>query len=943
MRVPPTIAARSRRDRVGSSKDAIVGREAEFASVSRFLEDAQSEARILLLEGEPGIGKTTLWLAGVDLARDAGHRVMSSQPAEIETSFSYAALGDLLADVLDETLDAMPDPQRRALEVALLRHESDAPPPDRRAVALAFLRALESLGSMRPVLVAVDDAQWLDRPSAQVLAFAIRRLPPGVKVLASLRVAPGIRDPLDLRRSTHDRTLRLRLGPIGVSDLARLIHGRLGRSLSRPLVSRIHQGSGGNPFFALEVARALDRRDPAHGEPLPIPDEIKDVLVARVKRLSVRARDVVLLASAMARPTIGSLVRARADSETGGLEEAEEAGIVDFEGDRVRFAHPLLASAVYWSAPDARRRRAHARLAEIATDLEERARHLALAGGAADEHVASLGEAAAGEAMRRGAPLAAAELFELAYERTPVEHGDRRCRRGRLAAGNHFAAGNPVRAQEMLTSQLEAGPAGVERAGAAYELSTMYWNDVGRARELLVLAVDEGGGDPNLLARAWSDLAYTEVHGGSLGVAARHAARAVAFAEPLEDRFAIRYALGTLGTVRALMGRDARGLMDRALSELSRDRRIRTIETGEAKELLARHIMWAGDLEAARRLFLEALGDLTDQGHELLRWEALLYLAELECRAGRWAEATALVDESQEIVADAGLDALGQVLFVRALVEALRGEADAAMSHAAEGLSRSEAQANLIFAVRNRAVLGFVELSLGRHAEAVEMMDSIPQTLEAMGVRESGAFPFLPDLIESLLVLGEMDHALALVERLEEQGRAHDRPLALATAARCRALAAATAGDLARAERELDLAVTEHARIPMPFELARTLLVRGDVFRRMKQKRAARGSLEEAARIFETLGALIWLEKTRSALSRVGGRAGSSSELTATERQVADLVAAGRRNKEVADELFITVKTVEANLRRVYQKLGVRSRTELAGRLLAAADADRQT
>jgi len=929
---------------MGASSQAIVGRETELASVSGFLEGADAAARVLLLEGEPGIGKTTLWRAGVDGARDRGHRVMRCQPAEIETSFSYAALGDLLGDALDETLNELPEPQRRALEIALLRRASDGSPPDQRAVALAFLRSLEVLGSIGPVLVAVDDAQWLDRSSARALAYAFRRLPPGVKVLASLRVAAGVQDPLDIRRSTHEgRTVRLGVKPIGLSHLARLIHQRLGRTLPRPLVSRVHQSSGGNPFFALEIARALGDAKPGHSEPLRIPDEIKDVLLARVRRLSAAARDVVLLASAMARPTIGSLVDARAEPEAGSLEEAEEAGIVEVDGDRVRFTHPLLASAVYWSSPDADRRRAHARIAEVADGTEERARHLALASDAADEQVASLVDAAADEAMRRGAPLATAELFELAYRRTPIEDRARRQRRARLAAGNHFAAGNPVRAQEMLTSHLEIAPAGVERAGVAYELSTMYWNDVGRARELLVLAVDEGTQDPHLLARALSDLAYTELHGGSLDVAERHAAQAVALAEPLEDRFPIRYALGTLGTIRVLMGGDARGLMERALSELSRDRRIRTIETGEPKELLARHVMWAGDLETAQRLFHEALSDLTDQGHELLRWEALLYLAELECRAGRWREATALVDESQEIVVDAGLDALDHVLFVRALVEAMRGEIEDARRHAEEGLSRSEAQENLIFAVRSRAVLGFVELSLGNHAKAVDVLDPVPGTLEGMGVREPGAFPFLPDVIEALLVVGETEHAQMLVGRLEEQGRALDRPLALATSARCRALAAAMAGDLAAAHREVDVAVTEHARVAMPFELARTLLVRGDVLRRAKQKRAARESLEQAARIFETLGAPIWLEKARSALTRVGGRSGTASDLTATERQVAELVAAGRKNKEVANELFISVKTVEANLHRVYQKLGVRSRTELAGLLLAAADAEGRT
>jgi DNA-binding CsgD family transcriptional regulator len=902
------------------------------------------DARILLLEGEPGIGKTMLWRAGVDMARAAGHRVMRCQPAEIETSFSYAALGDLLEGALDDTLDEMPEPQRRALEIALLRRDPVASPPDQRAVALAFLRSLEVLGSIGSVLVAVDDAQWLDGSSARALAFAFRRLPSSVRVLASLRAATGLQDPLQLRRSTHERGhVHVGVGPIGVSDLARVIHQRLGRTLPRPLVSRIHEGSAGNPLFALEIARALGEDEPVHAEPLRIPNEIRDALSARIRRLSATARDVVLLASAMARPTLASVVDPGVESEVDGLEEAKAAGILEIDGDRVRFAHPLLASAVYWSSSDADRRHAHARIAELANEIEERARHLALANDAADARVASLVEAAADVAMRRGAPVDAAELFELAYERTPVEDADRRRRRGRLAAGNHFAAGNSVRAQQMLTSHLEAAPAGVERAGVAYEISTMLWNDVGRARELLVLAVEEGERDPHLLARALSDLAHTEVHGGSLGEAAQLGARAVALAEPLQDRFPIRYALGTFGTVRVLMGHDASDLMDRALSEVSRDHRIRTIETGEPKELLARQVMWAGNLERARRLFGEALDELTAQGHELLRWEALLYLAELECRAGNWSDAQALVDESHEIVTDAGLDALGHVLFVCALVEAMRGDVDVAIRHSAEGLSRSEAQGNLIFAVRNRAVLGFVELSLGHHAQAVEVMDPVPETLDAMDVREPGAFPFLPDLIEPMVVLGEVGRATALTERLHERGRALDRPLAIATAARCRALMAARSGDLAGARRELDLALTEHARIAMPFELARTLLVRGDVLRRMKQKRSSRESIQGAAAIFETLGAKLWIEKAQSALDRVGGRSASTSELSATERRVAELAAAGRKNKEVADELFISVKTVEANLRRVYQKLGVRSRTELAGRLLTAPIAELRT
>jgi DNA-binding CsgD family transcriptional regulator len=205
--------------------------------------------------------------------------------------------------------------------------------------------------------------------------------------------------------------------------------------------------------------------------------------------------------------------------------------------------------------------------------------------------------------------------------------------------------------------------------------------------------------------------------------------------------------------------------------------------------------------------------------------------------------------------------------------------------------------------------------------------------LDALGSPEPGIIPVLPDAIEALVALGRLEEAGALLDRLEGQGRTLDRPWALATAGRCRGLLTAAQGDLAAARSALEQALVEHRRVPQPFELARTLLVKGEVERRAKQKRAARSALEQALDLFLALGAPLWAQRAQHDLDRVGGAIVPSSELTPTEQRIAQLVGEGKKNREVADALFISVKTVEANLSRIFHKLGVRSRTELTRRI----------
>jgi len=278
---------------------------------------------------------------------------------------------------------------------------------------------------------------------------------------------------------------------------------------------------------------------------------------------------------------------------------------------------------------------------------------------------------------------------------------------------------------------------------------------------------------------------------------------------------------------------------------------------------------------------------------------------------------------------------LGHLLFPRALVAAHTGDMDAARSDAEEGLRQSLRNEDMLDASCNRAVLGFLELSLSNPTAAIERLKPVLAFLDELGSPEPGIIPCVPDAIEALVSLGRLDEAEALLGRLERQGRTLDRPWAIATAARGRGLLTAARGDLTGASSALEQALVEHRRVPQPFELARTLLVKGEVERRAKQKRAARSTLEQALGLFQSLGAPLWGQRARDDLARVGGAVLPSNQLTPTEQRIAQLVGEGKKNREVADALFISVKTVEANLSRIFHKLGVRSRTELTRRIAA--------
>ena len=444
----------------------IVGRDEELRAISSFLEQRPARGA-LLIEGEPGIGKTTLWRAAVDAAvAQRLASVLQARPAESEQKLSFSALGDLLGPVVDR-LDELAAPRRRALEIALLLDSDAEAAPDARAVALATLdllrlagcgccscssRSMTRSGSTRP-----RARRWCTR-SAGSTATRSRCWPPTAPVVPSSRA---------IQRSVSS-SARCRSARSACCSGA----GQA-RRMTRPTLVRVHETSGGNPFFALELVRALDGQELHPGEPLPVPATLSALTASRFEGLDPETLEVLLYVAALARPTREVVRAAAGEGANSALETAAAAGVVETDGARLRFTHPLLASIHYGSAPSGDRERVHRRIAAVVTDAEERGRHLGAATTEPDAEVARALDEAATAARARGAPVAAAELGEIALRLTPPSDSESLLRRLCSAADHEFAAGATARARSLLEEALAAAPRGPEHARVALQLATL--------------------------------------------------------------------------------------------------------------------------------------------------------------------------------------------------------------------------------------------------------------------------------------------------------------------------------------------------------------------------------------------------------------------------------------------------------------------------------------
>ncbi|MEX2421948.1 MAG: LuxR C-terminal-related transcriptional regulator, partial [Actinomycetota bacterium] len=444
----------------------------------------------------------------------------------------------------------------------------------------------------------------------------------------------------------------------------------------------------------------------------------------------------------------------------------------------------------------------------------------------------------------------------------------------------------------------------------------------------------EAEDDLALRARVEQNLGYVWLFRGDLAASERHARAALQLAQELQEPRLLAEAFQAYPFVEFLLGGGVdQEMLDRGVALEGHMEGEFKGQVLRASFVVAQLLKFTDRLDEARRTFTELLGDAAAHGAESPIPQIRYHLAELECRAGNW---EAAMEHARESRAAAQRLRFGPMSseghFAVGLVQAHLGRAEPARQEALEGLRVAEEAGETLLMIPNLAVLGFLELSLDHPAEADTYLARAVELERAMGVLEPAYFRVVPDEVEALVSLGRLDEAEALLAPFEEAGTNLDRAWIIATGARCRALVLAARGDLDGASAAADEAVREHDRLALPFELGRTLLVRGAVERRAKRKREARDTLTEALEVFDGLGAALWAETTRAELARIGGRAPSSLDLTPTEDRVAALVAAGSTNREAADALFVSIHTVEANLKRIYRKLGVRSRTELASR-----------
>ena len=894
----------------------------------------------LLFGGAAGVGKTTLLRFGTEEAERRGMAVLSARASEPEAESSFATVADLLDLALDDLLPRLPGPQAEALEVALLRRAPGGPTTD-RAVGAALLTALRELARRGPAVVAIDDIQWVDSASAWVLSFAFRRLDrERVGVLVTERLSHhGVRGPAgsgsDRARSIADalaageRFRCVEVEGLSAGALRSVLAASSGRDIARPLLLRLHRATGGNPLFALELARAIGDRIVGPNDPLPAPADLQELVLGRIRELAPEVRDVLVMAAALPSPSPAVLELAGGDDVGASLEAAQDAGIIRITGETITFGHPLFGSVVYAASAPRRRRAEHARLARVLTDPEKRARHLALATGGPDEAVAGTLEEAARTARARGGRATAGELFQMAAaltaENTPRAWG----RRTISAALCHHESGSGEEARRLLRGAITALPAGPDRAEALWALAytETEWE---RNGDLCLQAVKEAGDDAQLLARIHLVLAEWRWMESGIRSAIHEADRGVDLAEESGDAALLTQALALAGHAHVAAGlSDGEPMLRRALAAVPLDADIPAWY--RPAHWVGCTLMWADRLEEARPLLVQEYERSEVTGNDDDRSGLAFHLCQLECRAGRLAAARTYGEVAHRLAAlHGGEQKLTLVTAGLALVEAIEGRLEEARALSGRALETARRLGDRLSAMHHRGVLGFLELGIGNPSATHAFLDGIAGELEDLGIGEPGLYPFVPEEIEALLGLGLFDRAAALTERLERRGAELDRPRLLATGARCRAYLLAATGDPTDALASLEEALRHHARFAVPLEFGRTLLAKGQVLRRLKQKRAARETLQGALDIFERLGAPLWAGRARAELARIGLRPPAPLDLTPTEQRVAELVAAGHTNREVAQALFVSVHTVEDNLRRIYRKLGVRSRTELA-------------
>ena len=540
----------------------MIGREGELRLVESFLDGAGPGARGLVLQGEAGIGKTTIWQAALDSATARGYRLVVTRPTQAEARLPFAGLNDLFGGLVDAERLELPAPQRVALDVALMRASVDGEPMRPLALSLAVLELMRLASVRRPLAVAIDDVQWLDESTAGVLRFALRRLDSERVIVVATERTAAAATPAILSDLPADRVGHVPVRALTAEMTDRLVDESIGLQLSPTMLRRVHRLSRGNPFHAIEVGRAIVaggiERAPGH---VPLPESLGGLVRARLASLPPDAHEATVHAAALSHPTVALLeATLGAERARAGIAAARDADVLTSGDDPIRFTHPLLATETYAALDDADRRDLHRRLATVVVEPEELARHLALAATGPDPAVADALDAAASHAHGRGAPDAAAELSELAAGLT-VATDPGRARRMAAAGRYRLMAGDVSRARELLERAL-AEPAarkGPARAELLFRLSGVrqLMDDFTASEELASEALRHAGDDVALTIQVKLLLAGVSfITGRNWTAGASHSFEAMKLAEELDDPRILAATIGSYATWRYAPGRD---------------------------------------------------------------------------------------------------------------------------------------------------------------------------------------------------------------------------------------------------------------------------------------------------------------------------------------------------------------------------------------------------
>ena len=906
--------------------EAIVGREVELAAVASFLDASEDLPAALVIDGEPGIGKTTIVRAALQAAASAGLRALAIRPAAAEVELPYAALGDLLAGIDAAEFAALATPQRAAIEEALARAGS-GDHVDVSALARGVLELLTREGRTRDLLVVVDDVQWLDRPTLAALSFALRRIGSApIRVILALRALAGAAPDLPLGVAEWEHVESLRVGPMSVTMLGAMLRDRLDQTLPRPRLEALHLASGGNPLFALELAR---RQSSDHGGLLAA--TLPLALQQRLLGLPPDARAAVSVAGAALRPSPELLLSAGV--ERAALRSAIDAGILMLDGERLSFTHPLLASSAYELLMPDERREVHARLAAVSTDPVERGHHLAHSVVDPDDAVAAELDRAAETAASLGDHAGAAAFLVRAAELTTDPHGDAANHRTLQAAGEHLKAGDVGAGSALCHSLIRVLPKGALRARARATLvycsagAEMSYRD---ALDELTRALGDADADEDVQAELHLSVAEILLGICDLDQAIAHAEQAIVLAERVGRTDIAVDALAAFGFAESMLGR---GVTDATRQALDRWDGSYGMTTSPLMSL-ACACLPALAFDEAAELIEQELATAVALGMEPFEVIARGHLAEVQLRAGRWADALANARLSVEHARQASEpQVIAGVSYSLAMTEALLGLLEQGEQVAADSLATAEELDDFWFVASHRAVLGLVALTRDEHARAVEVLEPAWRMMLDRGLGDLSLFPVAHVLGEALVALGQLDRSAEIAARLHSAPDGA-QPWCRAMGHRLDALVASTQGGHDAARRSIAAALHIQATLPEPFEFARSRHIEGRLEHRARQWGNARVALTDALDRFDQLGAARWAEKATADLARLPGRRpGTKAALTTREREVTQLIAGGLSNKEAAAKLYISVSTVEATLTKAYAKLGVRSRTELVARL----------